>query len=83
MIAQLKQDLYNKSFSVQNLSKIDENDTLRNRIIFWPNIISSAQVPVPDNIHSYEYNDEALNHSVRGPEIFPEIGDLKKLLGIL
>ena len=39
MIAQFKQDLSNKNFSLQDQSKGDENDTLQKRIKFWPNII--------------------------------------------
>ena len=37
MIAQLKQDLCNRNFSLQNQGKGHQNDTLQNRIKFWPN----------------------------------------------
>ena len=83
MIAQFKQDLYNKNYTLQNQGKDDPIDTLENRIKFWINIISNAQGPVPDNLYDYDVNDEGLDYSVRGWEIFPEIGELKKLLDIL
>ena len=38
---------------------------------------------MPDNVYDYDYNDESLDSTVRGGEIFPEIGELKKLLDIL
>ena len=83
MIAQFEQDLYNKNFTLQDQGKDDPIDTLENRIKIWINIICSDQGPVPDNLYDYEYNNEGLDHSVRGWEIFPEIGELKKLLDIL
>ena len=39
MIAQFKQDLYNKTFSFQDEGNCDKNDTLRKRFKFWPIII--------------------------------------------
>ena len=39
--------------------------------------------PIPDDIYNYDYNDDGLDHSVRGAEIFPEIRELKNLLVIL
>ena len=83
MIAQFKQDLYDKNYTLQDQGKDDSIDTLENRIKFWINIISNAQGPVPDNLYDYDYNDEGLDYSVRGSEIFPEIGEFKKLLDIL
>ena len=44
MIAQLKQDLCNKNFSFQGLSKGDQIDTLLNRIKFWLNNIDDTGV---------------------------------------
>ena len=38
---------------------------------------------MPVNVYNYDYNDEGLDGSVLGSEIFPEIGELKKLLDIL
>ena len=83
MVTQFKQDLYNKNYTLQDQGKDDSIDTLENRIKFRINIISNAQGPVPDNLYDYDYNDEGLDYSVRGAEIFPEIGELKKLLDIL
>ena len=79
MIAQFKQDLYNKTFTLQDRGKDDPIDTLQNRIKFWINIISNDEGPIPDNLYDFDYNDEGLDHSVRGLEIFPE----KKKLDIL
>ena len=39
MIAQLKQDLYNKNFRLQDQSNCDQIDTLQNRTKFWLNVI--------------------------------------------
>ena len=47
------------------------------------NIIINDEGPVLDNLYDYDYNNERLDHSVRGWEIFPEIRELKKLLDIL
>ena len=83
MIAQFKQDLYNKHFTLQDQGKDDPIDTLENRIKFWINIIEDHDGSMPDNSYDYDYNDERLDGTVRGAEIFPEIGELKKLLDIL
>ena len=84
MIAQFKQDLYNKHFNLQDQGKDDPNDTLENRIKFWNNIIENHDGSMPDNVYNYDYNDEGLDGTVLGAEIiFPEIGQLKKLLDIL
>ena len=48
IIAQFKQDLYNKNFSLQDQGKCDQIDTLQNRINFWLKIIDMGG-PVPDN----------------------------------
>ena len=83
MIAQFKQDIYNKNYTLQDQGKDDPIDTLENRIKFWINVITNDQGQVPDNLYDYDYNNEGLDYSVRGAEIFPEIGELKKLLDIL
>ena len=83
MIAQFKKDLYNKTFTLQDRGKVDPIDTLENSIEFWININDNDEGPILDNLYDYDYNNEGLDHSVRGAEIFPEIGELKKLLDIL
>ena len=83
MIAQFKQDIYNKNITLQDQGKDNPIDTLENRMKFYNNIISNDQGSVPDNLYDYDYNDEGLDSTVRGWEIFPEIGELKKLLDIL
>ena len=85
MIAQFKQDLYNKNFALQNQGKDDPIDTLENRIKFWVNIFDNDEGPRLDNLYDYDYNDEGLDHSVRGWECreLPDIGELKKLIDIL
>ena len=83
LIAQFEQDLYNKNFTLQDQGKDDPIHTLENRIIFWIIIISNDDGPIPKNLYEYDYNNEGLDHSVRGWEIFPDIGELKKLLDLL
>ena len=83
MIAQFKQDIYNKNYTLQDQVKDDPIDILENRIKFRLNIIYNDQGPVPDNLYDCDYNNEGLDHSVRGWEIFPEIRELKKLLDVL
>ena len=83
MIAQFKQDLYNKHFTLQDQDKDDSIDTLDNRIKFWINIIEEYGGSMPDNVYDYDYNDEGLDGTVRGAEYFPEIAEFKKLLDIL
>ena len=85
MIAQFKQYLYNKNFTLQDQGKDDPVDTLQNRINFWINNISIARGPVPDNLYDYDYNDEGFDETVSGWECrdFPERRELKKLLDIL
>ena len=82
MITQFQQDIYNKDFTLQYQGKDDPMDALENRINFWINFISNAEGPVPVNLYDYNYSDERLDYSVRGSEIFPEIGGSKKLLDL-
>ena len=79
MIAQFKQDLYNKNYTLQNQGKDDPIDTLENRMKFWINIVSNAQGRAPDNLYDYDYNDEGLDYSVSGWDC----KEFKKLLDIL
>ena len=82
MIAQFKQDLYNKNFTLQDQGKDDETDTLENRIKFWINIISNEQGSVPDNLYGYGYNDEGLDGKIGWDRNeFPERRELKKIIG--
>ena len=83
MIAQFKQDIYNKKFTLQHQGKDYVNDTLENRIKFWINNISNARGPVCDNLYEYDYNDEGLDETVHGAEIKSERRELKKFLDIL
>ena len=77
MIAQFKQVLCNKDFTLRDQGKDDQIDTLENRNKFRFNIINNAQGPVRDDIYNFDYNDEGLDHSVRGKRFFPEIRLLK------
>ena len=83
MIAQFKQDLYNKHFTLQDQGKDNPIDTLVNRIKIWITIIENHNGSMPGNVYNYDYNNEGLDGTVLGAEIFPEIGELKKLLDIL
>ena len=82
MIAQFKQDLYNKHFTLQDQGKDDPIDTLDNRIKFWINVVENHDGYLVDNLYDYDYNDEGLDGTVRGGEYFPEIAEFKKLLDI-
>ena len=64
MIAQFKQDLYNKKFTLQDQGKYDPTGTLENRNEFWLNNIGTPEGPVPNDIYNYDYNNEGLDHSV-------------------
>ena len=83
MIAQFKQDLYNKHFTLQDQGKDDPIDTLDNRIKFWINVIENHDGSMPNNVYNYDYNDEGLDGTALGAEIVPDIGEFKKLLDIL
>ena len=39
--------------------------------------------PVPDNLYDYDYNNEGLDKTVHGAEIFTGRREFKKLLDIL
>ena len=54
MIAQYKQDLYNKKVTLQDQGKDDEIDTLENRINYWLNNSSNNPGPVPDTLYDYD-----------------------------
>ena len=81
-IAEFKQVLYNKNYTLQYQGKDDPIDTFENRIKFWLNIIINDECPVPDNLYNYDYNNEGLDHSVRGWEIIPEIREFRKYLEV-
>ena len=54
MIAQVKQDLYNNHFTLQDQGKDVPIDTLENRINFWINIIENHNGSMPDNVYKYD-----------------------------
>ena len=78
MITQFEQDLYNENFTIQDQGKDDPIDTLENRSELWPNVFDIDDGPIPDKFYDYDYNNEGLDHSVRGADI-----GFKKLLDIL
>ena len=53
MIAQFKLGLNNKNFSLQDLGKCDENDTIQKAIKLWFNVIDMGS-PIPDIISDYD-----------------------------
>ena len=81
MIAQFKQDFYNKNFSLQDKGKGDKINTLQNRIKFWLNVIDMGG-PLPNNLFGYDFNDDGLDHCVHGAKLFPETRELKNLFDI-
>ena len=76
MIAQFKQDLYNKSFSHQDQGERD--DGLRRRPNFWPYYVVKMGGAIPDNVYNYDYSDPALGYFFRGPKYDPELREFKK-----
>ena len=83
MMTQFKQDLYDKNFTPQDQGEDDPIDTLENRNEFWLIDNNNDEGSILDNLYGYDYNNEGLDHSVRGAEMFLEIGELKKVLDIL
>ena len=84
-MAQFKQGLYNKNFTLQDQAKDSEIVTLENRHKFWIIINSNARGPRPDNLYDYDYNDEGLDETVRGWECreLPERKKFKKFFDTL
>ena len=80
-MAQFKQGLYNKNFTLQNQGKDDPIDTLENRIKFWPHNINNEERSIPDNLYDYDHNNEGLDHSVHSAEIIPDRRKFKKING--
>ena len=60
MIAQIKQNLYNKNFSLQDQGKCVETDTLQKRKKIGPNVIDVGGT-IPDNVYDYDYNIPGIN----------------------
>ena len=81
MIAQFEQDLCDKNFSLQDHGKVNQTDTLQNRIKFWLNIIDMGG-PILDSLYDCDHNNDGLYNFARVVEIFLEIGELEKLLEI-
>ena len=81
LMAQLKQDFFNKNITLQDQGEEDEIATLDNRINFWLIIISNARGPVLDNLYCYDYKSEGIDETVHGAEIILERKELKKIIG--
>ena len=80
-MAQFKQDLYNKFFSLQDQDKRD--NSLHKRIKFWLNyVVVNEGAPIPDNTHDYGYNEDRLSYVFQGAKNDPELRDLKEFLTI-
>ena len=80
MIAQFKQDLYNKiSVFKKDQGKGDKNDTLQKRINYCPNVIE-WDGPIPNKILHYDYNDPGMNTYIRWEEKCPNIREYKRNL---
>ena len=80
MLAQFEQNLNHKNFTPQDQGKDVSIDTLENRTKFWINFIINDKGSIHKNLYDYDYNNEGLDHSVRGAEIFRDIGELKKII---
>ena len=79
MIAQFKQDLYNKSFILQDQGKGDENDTLQKIFKFLVNFIDMGG-PIPDNVYDYDHNNPEINFYFQGSGCNPELRESEKFL---
>ena len=71
MIAQFKQDLYNKSFSHQDQNNCEGG--LRKRFKLWLSCFANMGGPKPDNIYDFEYNDEGLNYFFEGQSMIQSL----------
>ena len=81
MIAQFKQDFYNKNFSLQDQDK--RNISLQKRSEFWLNyVVVNKGAPKPDNVFEYDYNDDGFAFSFCGAKNDPELRALKEFLTI-
>ena len=76
MIAQFKQDSYNKKFSLQYQSKCDENDTLQKRTKFWLNVFDMG-TPIPANVHNFDYIDPGMDQFFNEELSLPENREIK------
>ena len=83
MIAQFKEDLCNKKFSLQDHEKVIKLILSRTEIIFGLISLLIRGVQRLTICIKYDHNDDGLDHSVRGAKLFPGIGELKKLLGLV
>ena len=81
MIAQFKQCLYNKNFSLQDQDK--RVDSLQKRTNFWLNYVAVHEgAPIPDNHYVYDYKDKGLAYVFREAKNNPELRDLKEILAV-
>ena len=64
MIAQIKQDLYNKSFGHQDQDKHD--DCLQKERSFGFNYVVNEGRPIPENVHDSDYDNPGRGYFLRG-----------------
>ena len=77
-VDRFKQDLYNKTFSLQDQGKCDKGNTLKKRDIFLLNVINMCG-PRPDNVYDYDSDVPGTDYYFRGAESDPEIGEFKRI----
>ena len=80
MIAQFRQDVYNKSFSHQDQDKRDAG--LERKFKFWLIYVVKMGGPIPDNVYDYDYDDPGLGYLFRGSKYGPEPRALENFLRI-
>ena len=64
MIAQFKQDFFNKSFSHQDQDKRETK--LQKRIKIWLDyVVVNEGAPIPENVYDYDHNDDGMGFYFR------------------
>ena len=79
IIAQVKQDLYYKNFSLQVQCNCDELDTFQKRITFCFNVVDMED-PIPDYVYDYEYGNSEMDFYFRWSRCDSELRELKNFL---
>ena len=74
MIAQFKQGLSNKTFSLQDQDECDVNVNLRKRNRFWLNVIDMGG-PILDNVYDFEYDNPELDLYLRRSGCDSDLGE--------
>ena len=76
MIAQFKQDIFNKIFSHQDQDK--RESSLQKRIKLWfTHVVVKEGAPIPDNVYNYHYDDAEMGFYFRGSRYDTELREIE------